>query len=93
MDKKETKVEGSETTTFGENKYLKEVEEAKDDPEKEVTVIGNPDNPENAIFAIESKDTEEEKAINNEEKGSIEPETSWKDMLSNATVAEPEKVE
>lgn len=92
MDKKGTKVEGSETTTFGENKYLKEADQAKEDG-KEVTVIGNPDNPENAIFAIESKDTEEEKAINNEEKGSIEPETSWKDMLSNATVAEPEKVE
>ena len=67
--------------------------------QKEVTALPNPDEDkkkdskdENPTFVIEQKNTEEEKAENNNENGSTESDTSWKDMLNNAEKAEVEKV-
>lgn len=90
--------DGKESKAFRE-----EAEEAKKDETKEVTALPNPDEDkkednkkdesyeENPTYVITENNTEEEKAENNNEDGSTE--SSWKDMLSNATVAEPEKVE
>ena len=96
---KEEKVVGSDNIEYKQEagketqEYKQEAEEAKKDPEKEVTTVENPDDPENPTFIITGNHTEEEKAENNNENGSTESDTSWKDMLEseNVTVVKPVK--